>query len=77
MKSWDRSEKVDEPKEEKVEEKKARPVRRRVLHKSCQTVSTLGIERATAFAADEDFDTELYCANEHGRFPVSEFTWLK
>lgn len=83
MNIWDKSKNVsdDDKKEATKAEpraavpKPARPLRRKVTHKKCQTVSTLGIERASAFAKDPNFDSELYCAHCQRRFLVSEFTW--
>lgn len=52
-----------------------RPVRRSYVHKSCGTLTTMGVALAETYARDPKFYGGTFCAGCRKHFPVAEFVW--
>lgn len=62
----------------KEEERKkgfVRPVRRKMTHLKCQTVTTIHQKIAETYAANPKFYDSTFCCRCREHFPVSEFHW--
>lgn len=52
-----------------------RPVRTAYIHKTCGTVTTMGIALAETYARDPFFYDGTFCAYCRNHFPLKEFVW--
>jgi len=53
-----------------------RPVRRSYVHKTCNTVTSMGQSIAETYARNPKFYGATYCVHCQKHLPVSEFTWV-
>lgn len=53
-----------------------RPLRQSYLHKTCGTVTTMGLALAETYARDPKFYGATYCCGCRMHRPVGEFTWI-
>ena len=52
-----------------------RPVRRSYIHKTCRSLTTMGIALAETYARDPSFYSGTFCCNCAKHFPLDEFVW--
>jgi hypothetical protein len=52
-----------------------RPVRRKYIHKTCGTVTTMGLALCETYARDPKFYGATFCMGCGDHLPVSEFLW--
>lgn len=52
-----------------------RPVRRKYIHKTCQTETSMGLAIAETYARDPKFYGSTYCVHCAMHRPVGEFHW--
>ncbi len=52
-----------------------RPVRRSYQHKTCGTVTTMGLALAETYARDPKFYSGTFCAACRAHFDLSQFVW--
>jgi len=52
-----------------------RPVRRSYQHKTCNSVTTMGVALAETYARDPEFYSGTFCATCAGHFPLDQFVW--
>lgn len=53
-----------------------RPVRRTYLHKTCNTVTSMGQSIAETYARDPKFYGATFCCECKTHFPLIEFVWV-
>jgi hypothetical protein len=54
-----------------------RPLRRSYKHKTCGTVTSMGLALCETYARDPYFYGSTYCVGCQMHLPVSEFTWVE
>jgi hypothetical protein len=54
-----------------------RPLRRRYVHSTCGTVTSMGLPLCETYARDPKFYGATYCVGCHQHYPVGEFHWEK
>jgi hypothetical protein len=52
-----------------------RPVRRAYLHKTCGSVTTMGLTLAETYARDPTFYSGTFCCACRAHFPLDQFVW--
>jgi hypothetical protein len=52
-----------------------RPLRRSYRHKTCNTMTTMGIPLAETYARDPGFYSGTFCVNCKSHFPLDQFVW--
>jgi len=52
-----------------------RPLYRAYIHKTCGTVTTMGLPLCETYARDPQFYGSTYCCGCRMHRPVAEFTW--
>lgn len=53
-----------------------RPVRRSYIHKTCNTMTSMGSAIAETYARNPKFYGATYCVHCQKHLPVSEFVWV-
>ncbi len=54
-----------------------RPLRRSYIHKTCGTVTRMGLALCETYARDPKFYGATFCCGCRQHFPVAEFTWVE
>jgi hypothetical protein len=52
-----------------------RPVRRTYKHKTCGSITTMGLALAETYARDPGFYSGTFCCTCGAHFPLDQFTW--
>lgn len=52
-----------------------RPVRRSYVHKTCGTLTKMGLDLAETYARDPGFYNGTFCAMCRAHFPLDQFVW--
>jgi len=52
-----------------------KPVRRSYRHKTCGSVTTIGLALSETYARDPYFYSGTTCVNCHAHFPLDQFNW--
>lgn len=52
-----------------------RPVRRAYVHRTCGTMTTMGVALAETYARDPGFYSGTFCVHCRDHFPLDQFVW--
>jgi hypothetical protein len=52
-----------------------RPVRQKYLHKTCGTVTRMGLTLAETYAREPQFYSGTFCCHCQAHLPLNEFVW--
>lgn len=53
-----------------------RPVRDVYRHRTCHTLTTMGLALSETYARDPTFYSHTFCMRCNAHFPVAEFEWI-